>query len=294
MRPALPAIKVFVTVASVNSFTQAAQLLHITQGAVSQQIAKLEGRLGVKLFNRDGKTLSLTQQGRRLYRGVADSLERIEAELDAVATHKNEEVLSITTFGSIAAQWLMPRISSFEQRHPQIKLHVDTTLRLVNFAEEGVELGLRFGSGQWPGLRTERVLSHRIYPVASATYAAKLQLNNQPAQLAKYPLYYDLESPTEWSRWFSKVKLPSVEVNLTRGFSDTLVMLSALRNGLEGIALIGDHLTQVELAEGTLVRLFEDYIEPEGAYYIVYPQNQPLSPSGTAFRDWILKESRHN
>ncbi len=288
MRPSLGAVKVFTVVASVRSFTQAAQLLHVTQGAVSQQIAKLEDTLGITLFNREARQLTLTQYGRRLYRGVNESMLRIEAELDSVRTHRSEEVLSISTFGSFAAQWLMPRIGGFEARHPSVRLHVETTLRLVDFHAEGVDLGLRFGSGEWPGLRADHIFRHRIYPVCSPEFAAKSGISDDPGLLAKLPLFYDLETPTEWSRWFAKVGLPGQSMQLTRGFSDTLVMLSALRNGLDGVALVGDHLTEREINSGALVRLFEDYIEPEGAYYLVYPQQLPLSSGAVAFREWVL------
>lgn len=288
MRPKLSAVKVFTVVATVRSFTQAAQLLHVTQGAVSQQIAKLEDSLGVQLFERDVKQLTLTRQGHRLFRGVGDSVARIEAELDAVVTHRSEEVLSISTFGSFAAQWLIPRLASFEARHPNIKLHVDTSLRLVDFATEGMDMGIRFGHGEWPGVRAERMFAHRIFPVCSAQYAQKVGLNKNPDKLLKLPLYYDLETPTEWSRWFAKQGLAGQPAKLTRGFSDTLVMLSALRNGLEGVALIGDHLTEREIKNGALVHPFDTYLEPEGAYYLVYPQHLPLSSSGVAFREWVF------
>ncbi len=291
MRPSLSALKTFSVVGDVLSFTHAAQILHVTQGAVSQQIAKLEDSLGVRLFQRKGRQLKLTPQGQRLYRGVRISLERIEAELDAVVTHRSEEVLALTTFGSFAAQWLMPRLSGFESRHPDVKLHLDTTLRVVGLAEEGFDLGVRFGRGEWAGLRAEKIFSHRIYPTTGAEYAQRIRVGHDPERLLSLPLYYDLETPTEWSRWFAKVGLPGREHRLMRGFSDTLVMLSALRNGLDGVALLGDHLTQFEVKQGAMVRLFDQYIEAEGAYYLVYPQHLPLSAGAQAFRDWILGEA---
>ncbi len=288
MRPALSSIKVFSVVASVRSFTQAAQLLHVTQGAVSQQVAKLESQLGVRLFDREPRQLVLTQHGRRLYRGVSDSLERIEAELDAVVTHKDDEVLSITTFNSFAAQWLIPRLPAFEARHPQVRLHVDTSLRLADFVTEGFELGVRFGEGLWPGLRAEYLFSPRIYPFSSVQFAEKIGSSIfEPTSIANLPLYYDLDTPTEWSRWFAAAGMSADNVKLARGFSDSLVMLSGLRNGLEGVALVAEHLTQFEMSSGALVQLSDQYIEAEGAYYLVYPQQLQLSNAGAAFRDWL-------
>lgn len=292
MRPSLNSLKTFSVVAEVLSFTQAAQILHVTQGAVSQQVAKLEGALGERLFERKGRQLQLTSSGARLYRGVRFSLERVEAELDAMVTHRSEAVLAITTFGSFAAQWLMPRLLDFEARYPEVRLHIDTSLRLVSMSEEGFDLGIRFGRGEWPGVRAEKIFSHRIFPTAGAGYAKSAQLTGDPANLLSVPLYYDLETPTEWSRWFNQLGVQGGEPRLMRGFSDTLVMLSALRNGLEGVALIGDHLTEHEVSDGTLVRLSESYIESEGAYYLIYPQQLPLSSSAQAFRDWLLSAVR--
>ncbi|MEM7098021.1 MAG: LysR substrate-binding domain-containing protein [Pseudomonadota bacterium] len=291
MRPSLNNLKTFAVVADVLSFTHAAQILHVTQGAVSQQIAKLEDGLGTTLFLRQGRTLKLTTQGLRLHRGVRTSLERVEAELDALVSHRSDEILALTTFGSFAAQWLMPRLPGFESKYPQVRLNIDTTLRVVSLAEEGFDLGIRFGRGEWPGLRAEKIFAHRIYPTAGAHYAATLDVADHPETLLDLPLYYDLETPTEWSRWFGQLGLPGREQRLMRGFSDTLVMLSALRNGLDGVALLGDHLTENEIKNGSLVRLHDHYIEPEGAYYLVYPQHLPLTDCAQVFRDWLLNEA---
>lgn len=291
MRPALSSIKIFTTVAGLGSFTQAASVLHVTQGAVSQQVAKLEEMLGEPLFVRGGRGLTLTDAGRRLYGGVSASVERIEAEIDAVLTHREDRVLAITTMGSFAAQWLMPRLAAFEAQHPDIRLHVDTGLRLVDLRGEGIELGVRGGSGDWPGLHTELLFRQRIFPVASREFAATLPLHQGPAVLADQPLYYDMEAPTEWTRWFAKVGAPGQNMQLARGFTDTLVVLSALRNGLEGVALISEHLIERELEEGSLIRLYDEYIQGDGAHYLVYPRNLPLSESATQFRKWLLAES---
>ncbi len=294
MRPSLNSLQTFATVAAIGSFTQAAKLLNVTQGAVSQQIAKLERELGIKLFHRQARQLTLTSQGRRLYLGISPALSRIDAQLDAVLAHRSEEVLTISTFGSIAAQWLMPRIGVFEAAHPNVRIHIDTTLRLVNFIEEGIELGIRFGTGEWTGVRAEPMFRHRFFPLAGADYAKKLKLkgslNKRISVIKNLPLYYDLEAPSEWSQWFAEAGSPIEEVKLARGFSDTLVMMSALRNGLEGVALIGDHLSERDVKEGTLVRLADHYIEPQGAFYLVYPYQIPLSPGASAFREWLLND----
>ncbi len=291
MRPPLNSLKTFSVVADVLSFTQAAQILHVTQGAVSQQIAKLEDLLGVRLFNRQGRQLALTSHGKRLYRGVNSSLQRIDAELDAVVARHSEEVLAITTFGSFAAKWLIPRMRQFESKHPQLRIHMDTQHRFVDLADEGYDLGIRFGSGAWPGLRSEKLFTHRLFPTAWSEFGRAASLASDPERLLSLPLFYDLETPTEWNLWFAEQGLQGESPKLTRGFSDTLVMLSALNSGLEGVALVGEHLTEQELAAGTLVRMSNAYLESEGAFFLVHPQQLSLSASALAFRDWILGEA---
>lgn len=288
MRPNLSAMRTFVVSARAESFTHAGQQLNITQGAVSQQVAKLEEMLGVRLFERDGRRLALTTAGQRLFRGVRDSIDRIDAEVDAVRGNRDTQVLSITTFGSFAAQWLVPRLPEFEQRHPGISVQVDTSTRLTDFDTECHDVGIRFGTGSWSGLVSEFLLQHRVLPVAAPEFAAEIDLSPGPAALLNAPLIYDLETPTEWARWFSVAGIEQKEPKLQRGFSDTLVMLSALLNGMRGVALVGDHLLQREIADGLLVRLFETYIEPDGAYYLVYPQTRQLSPAALDFREWLF------
>ncbi len=288
MRPSLGALRAFVVSARAGSFTLAAEQLNITQGAVSQQIAKLEDMLGVRLFEREGRLLTLTTAGQRLFRGIRGSMDRIDAELDAVRVNCDSRVLSISTFGSFAAQWLVPKLREFEVAFPNISVQIDTTTRLIDFDTEAHDVGIRFGTGNWLGLVAEPLLQHRVHAVTTPEYVAHLDLSPGPQALLNVPLIYDLETPTEWARWFAASGLDKVEPRLERGFSDTLVMLSALLAGMSGVALVGDHLTHREIEGGRLVQLFETYIEPDGAYFLVYPQARQLSSAGADFRDWLL------
>lgn len=288
MRPGLNSIRSFVVVARAGSFTKAADQLHVTQGAVSQQIAKLEDELGQRLFDRNGRSLSLTMAGQRLFRGVSRSIDRIDAEANAARSKQHTETLLITSNASFAAQWLAPRLADFEQRHPHIRLRCEATTRLVDYVEEGVDAGIRVGMGEWPGLTAEKLSPLNIVPVATPEYKNTLDLSSGPAALANYPLLLDLDSPTEWAQWFQSIGEADPELKLVHGFSDTLVTISALLHGVKGIALIGDILVEEELKNGSLVKVVEQPLEADYAYFLVYPAAHQTSGALAALREWML------
>lgn len=291
MRPGLNFIRSFVVVARAGSFTKAADQLHVTQGAVSQQIAKLEDDLGQRLFDRNGRALSLTMAGQRLFRGVSRSIDRIDAEANAARSKQHTETLLLTSNASFAAKWLAPRLADFEQQHPHIRLRCEATTRLVEYVEEGIDAGIRVGMGEWPGLTAEKLAPLRILPVATPAYMETLNLSAGPAALTNYPLFLDLDSPTEWQQWFQSLDVADPELKLVHGFSDTLVTISALLGGVKGIALISDILIEEELKSGQLVRVFDQPLEAEFAFYLVYPASYQTSGAMAALREWMLSQA---
>jgi LysR family glycine cleavage system transcriptional activator len=283
-------IRTFVAVARARSFTAAAAQLHVSQGAVSQQIARLEHRLGVELFERTPGGLTLTDRGRRLYVAVADSTDRIDEAVARVRADAHEGEIALTALAAFTANWLLPRLGDFERRHPGLRLRCETTTAIDDLASRGIDLGIRYGSGNWPGLTSELLFDDRLIAVARPEVGASLDLAAGPAALRAARLLYDLDGPGEWAQWFDAAGLdPTFEP--AHGFSDMLVLLAALRYERR-VALMRHSVAQAELQAGTLVTLFDLATPTRGASYLVYPSGIPLNESVRALRAWLGDQAR--
>ena len=287
MKSNLNLVRSFVVVAQTGSLTRAAQVLHVTQGAISQQISKLEDYLGVRLFDRRPRGLELTESGRRLFRGVSGAVNQIDSELKAARLRDITEELCVTCNASFAAQCLMPCLLDFEERHPNIRLRLETTTRLLDFDVDGIDVAIRQGAGDWSGVVAELLCQDRSIAVATPEFAEQYDLQQQPGAVAGAPLLYDLENPTEWEHWFEAAGLKGGALTLSRGFNDTLVMLGALRAGAGGVGLVGRQLVCHEIASGVLVQVGDVSVEPAHAYYLVYPAEEKLTPAAVKFCNWL-------
>ncbi|MCZ6619507.1 MAG: LysR substrate-binding domain-containing protein, partial [Gammaproteobacteria bacterium] len=253
-------MRAFAAAAHHASFTAAARELHVTQGAVSQHVAKLETYLGVQLFERSPRGLKLTEKGSRYYAWIADGIESLQEATAAIRAEPAGMHLSVATLNSFAAQWLMPRLSSFQAQHPEVQLRIETSLTPVDLAERNLDCAIRRGPGRWKGLVGEFLFRDVLFPVATVEYARTLDLSRGERIIETVPLLHDPGDPTEWSRWLRAAGCSGTRMNLVHSFTDSLVMLRAVAGGTEGVALISSALVEKELGEGWLVRLFETVI----------------------------------
>src|SRR6201984_1691533 len=165
--PPLNALKAFEAAARSESFTRAAEELCVTQGAVSHQVKALEATLGIKLFNRERQRLVITAAGREYLTVVRDAFDRIAAGTERVLQRQNAGVLTVSTSPDFAAKWLVSRLGNFAEAHPEIDLRISATLHHVDFAREEVDLAVRHGDGNWPGLDPVQLSAERLFAVCS-------------------------------------------------------------------------------------------------------------------------------
>jgi LysR family transcriptional regulator, glycine cleavage system transcriptional activator len=165
--PSLNGLKAFEAVARSKSVTRAAEELHVTQGAVSQQVKALEAALGVKLFHRERQRLVLTEAGRDYLAVVRDAFDQIAAGTDRILKRRTSGVLTVSVSPDFAAKWLVNRLGRFAEAHPEIDLRVSATDHHVDFAREDVDLAVRRGNGDWPGLDVVQLCSERLFPSAA-------------------------------------------------------------------------------------------------------------------------------
>jgi LysR family glycine cleavage system transcriptional activator len=287
--PSLAAIRVFEAAARHLSFTRAADELGMTQAAVSYQIKLLEERVGSPLFLRRPRAVELTAAGQRLAPEISRAFDILrEAFVDLGRSEHG--TLIVNTMHTFAAQWLAPRLGIFQLLHPEIAVRLETTERVVDFAREEVDVVVRAGRGQWPGLLTSKLIDVRFTPMLSPALAASIGGVSKPADLLKLPLL-DPKDPW-WVTWLTANDLPLDVLEHQTAPSLNMQALDAVAAAAgHGVALLTPAYFQRELAEGRLIQPFTQVIDQGFAYWLAYPEARRNVPKIKAFRDWIVAEA---
>lgn len=289
--PPLNGLRAFEAAARHLSFTKAAEELHVTQAAVSHQIKNLEERLGMRLFRRLNRALLLTDEGQRLFLPVRDAFERLAEAVEGLRARDTGGPLTVSVLPSFAAKWLVPRLSRFQERCPDIDLRITALERLVDLVRDDVDIAIRFGSGTWPGLKAEMILEDRITPVCSPALAKRLR---EPADLAHATLLHETMEPMrnfpDWAAWLQAAGVSGVDVSRGLRFSHTHILLQAAIDG-RGVALGQLPLAADDLAAGRLVAPFDLSLPIGYAYYLVYLPEAAERPKIKAFREWVNAET---
>lgn len=286
--PPLAAIRVFEATARHLSFTKAASELGMTQAAVSYQIKLLEERVGAPLFLRRPRQVVLTDAGRRLAPKVTEAFALL-SEAWSGARSGAEGVLHISSLLTFASTWLAQHLGSFQVAHPTLAVRVDTSNRLVDFAREEVDVAIRSGRGDWPGLEAHWLFSADFTPMLSPALSASIGGVEEPADLLKLPIL-DADDPW-WREWFSRAGIPPQEIRMKPGTSMGAQAYDAnAAMAGQGVAILTGALFKVELAEGRLIKPFDIVGNDGHAYWLVYPAARRNVPKIRAFREWLLAE----
>ena len=286
--PPLNGLKAFEAAARRESFTRAAEELNVTQGAVSHQVKALEDTLGLKLFHRERQRLILTEAGRDYLAVVRDALDRIAVGTKRLLQRQEGGVLTVSTSPDFAAKWLVNRLSRFADKHPEVDLRVSATTHYVDFAREDVDIAIRHGDGNWPGLHVERLYSERLFPVCSPNLVAGRNRITKAAHLLKFPLLR-LEDAKNWTRLFEAA---GVKASVGPGpvLNRASMLIDAAIDG-QGIALARTALAAWDLINGRLVRPIEVSLRMTNTYWIACPKAASNVPKIATFRDWVLAEA---
>jgi LysR family transcriptional regulator, glycine cleavage system transcriptional activator len=292
MRPRLPplnALKVFEAAARHESFTRAAEELCVTQGAVSHQVKALEAELAVKLFNRERQRLIITEAGRDYLAVVRDALDRIAAGTERLLQRQSAGVLTVSTSPDFAAKWLVHRLGHFAEANSGIDLRISATMHHVDFAREEVDLAVRHGDGNWPGLDAVRLSAEQLFAVCSPKLLSRRRRLEKPADLLKFPLIH-LDSRTDWAKWLQSFGFDGADVAHGPVLNRASMVIDAAING-QGVALARTTLAAWDLINGRLVRPFPDSQPVSKTYWIVCPKATMTLPKIMTFRDWLLAEA---
>ncbi len=282
--PALTALRAFAAAARHESFSRAAVELFVTHGAVSHQVRALEEELGVALFERHGKRVALTNAGRKYAERIEDALARLADATHAVRASNRDNRLTISTMPSFAARWLTLHIGEFIERHPELELELLSSNALADFAREEVDVAIRMGGGNYPGLYSEKLLDDVFFPACSPAFRGG-RLPAKPADLRGLTLLRSDEEP--WRPWFLAAGLDWPEPRGGAMYEDSSLLLLAAAQG-QGVALVRSSLAYNDLASGKLVRLFDIAVPCPWEYYFVCPPALLETPKMQAFRAWLL------
>jgi len=292
----LNALRAFEAAARLSSFSQAAEELHVSHSTISHHIKGLEKSLDKALFLRQNRRVILTKEAESLFHLLKNSFDDISSELAALK-HSDDEnkPLNVTVTPSFANKWLIPNLRSFRELHPDIEVQVHPTLEFSDFNQEGIDIGIRNGLGDWSGLKSELLMSVHMTPVCAASLIDGLNESVTPQLLNKLTLIHaDVSSGTgiqsEWCEWLSKAEAPEVDCNHGLSFKDPSLALQAAIDGL-GITMGYVELAADDLATGRLVQPFDLVVKHPWSYYIVIPEDNIEDEQTTLFCDWLRRQN---
>ena len=283
-------LMVFEAAARNQSFTAAARELNVTQPAVSRSVRQLEAALGVSLFTRSHRSVALTEAGEILSQAVSAGFGRI-LEAAKRLRHRAQTHVTLLTSTSVASYWLLPRLSDFHVRHPDIDLRFQVSDRHLELADQSSSLGIRLGDGNWPGYDCELLAREEVCPVASPGLAATLEAVEEPGALAGERLIH-LEEPflpsLMWSDWFTEMKTRYHDDGSGLRLNHYVLVLQAAMAG-EGIAIGWTHLVDYLIEQGLLVRIGNRRWRTGRSFYLIWSNRSLLSPQAEAVRSWITE-----
>ncbi len=276
-------IPIVEAIARLGSFSAAAEELNLTKGAVSYQIKQLESELGFVVFDRLARGIRLTQRGEDLLSTAQSALATIEQKIEQLkSTDSRALTIGVTTY--FASRWLSPRLMEFMRMHPDIRLRIQPMINLVNLKAEGIDLAIRWGSGDWTDVLIEPLFNCPAWPVGDRSALQLVQELGLVEAFQRFTLLRDRDDSNAWSHWYDAAGLPYTERTDTLVVPDPNVRVQAVIDG-QGVAL-NDELVEHEIATGQLFRLSDDELANYG-YYLALPSAGVANSSVETFADWL-------
>lgn len=270
------------------SFTKAASELNVTQTAISHQVRRLEDELGIRLFHRFKERLELTASGQAYLQGVSLAFDQLRFSTEQLLEGCNNNTLTISTLATFASKWLLPRLGSFRLEHPEIDIRVSASTDLVDFVVGGADTAIRYGSGEWKGLRADWLMADEIFPVCSP----KLLTGKHPLTSIDNLAHHTLlqvsgVTSNDWSIWLEAAGLPA---NLAGGprltFDLALMAMQTAADG-QGVCIGRRAYVEDDLRAGRLVAPFGKSVTTDRAFYLVSPRDLANCAKVVALRSWL-------
>ncbi|OKO86761.1 transcriptional regulator [Bradyrhizobium sp. NAS80.1] len=292
--PSLNGLRAFEAAARHLSFTLAAAELNVTQTAISHQIRRLEEELGIRLFVRQNRALALTPEARDYLPGVRAAFNDLRLATDRLLRKDDDKVLTVSTLASLAAKWLLPRLTDFQEQHPGIDVRITTSANLVDFQRDNVDAAIRYGRGQWPGLRADWLMADELFPVCSPSLLRGDKPLRQPEDLRGYPLLHTSNANSDdWRLWLTAAGLPA-DIAKQPGITFDMIFMTiqAAIDGI-GVAMGRTSYVQDDIAKGRLVVPFKIALPADAGFYLVSPEGRREAPKLAAFRQWVVAATQN-
>ena len=281
---------VFEAAARHGSFTRAAVELNVQQPAISATIKQLEGTLGVELFAREHKRVTLTRAGERLFSDVSRAFQQLSFAANAVRQFARSDHVTLNASSAFNNYWMMPRLANLHDEHPDIDLRLQSSDREPDIDVENISLAVRHGTGTWAGCDSALIAPEVIYPVASPrVMAAAVHMKGIPGLLHQRLIHLEepvRERPT-WPEWFASHGIRETTPRGGLRLNDYALVLQAAMAG-EGFAFGWQHVTALLIDQGLLTARTDWGWTTGKGFYLVWSNTRPLSPSAIAVRDWII------
>ncbi len=281
--PSLSGLRAFAAYVETGTVAAAGAALNVSHAAVSQQMRSLEQHLGVPLLDRTGRALALTPQGAQLADAVTLGFGAISRALDDITGADADRPLHVSATPTFTGAWLMPRLADFRATYPKINLLLDPSPFLVELEPGGIDIAIRYGDGDWPGLNTEPLLQSPMVVMAAPSLIGDREIK-EPADLADLPWLEEL-GLSEAKRWLES---KGVELGLTQGQTQLPgnLILDAARDG-HGVVVAVRTFVENDLQAGRLVALFE---EPRQSGYFIVTRPGALRPAAKSFMSWLRSQ----
>jgi LysR family glycine cleavage system transcriptional activator len=289
----LNAIRSFYIAAQAGRFRPAAELLGVTESAVSHQVKRLEQLLGAALFERQGREMQLTLAGSRYHASVRRAFGELLRATAEVAGSLDQARVTLTLPTSLAAFWLVPRLEAFQQRHPEVNLQLLTTNRKCDFMRENIDFGIRYGHGSWPGFQATPLLSEQFFPVAAPASMATHK-DRDPAKIVRSArLIANALHPGEWEEWClaHEIAPPPMGQALLLESSELV-----LQGAIEGVGMAMGRRPIVDrlLRSGQLVAPFGRETKSAAGHYLLRLKGEALTVAARKVERWLTEEARRD
>jgi LysR family transcriptional regulator, glycine cleavage system transcriptional activator len=288
--PALNAVRVFEAASRNASFTEAAQELCITQGAVSRHVSALEGWLGVKLFVRDRRGIALTPKGAVYARIVRGSLDQLEYGTRQMQQEPDEKTLRLKIPPTFAIRWLVPRLALFHALNRNLDVQITTSHQPVDFNREDVDACIHSDTRPPPNARCHRLFGEIILPVCAPRLLEREPRLRKPRDLAKHVLVSSMHRPRDWPTWLAAAGIADIDGNNGIRLENSALAYQAAIDGV-GVVIAQQIFVEEDFRSGRLVAPFALQVPTDGAYYFGYPAERPRCDRVAAFEEWILREA---
>ncbi|PDT33051.1 MULTISPECIES: LysR substrate-binding domain-containing protein [Sinorhizobium] len=288
--PSYALLRSFECAARHESFTQAAEELHLTQSAVSKQVKELEETIGVTMFRRVGRRVTLTEAGSRFAADLGVDLENLKQSVArAIAAGRRNTTLRIGVLPTFASRWMIPRLGTFLNDHPSIEIRLETRTVPFNLTQERFDLAIHFGKANWPDARLNKLFDEEMLPVASPKFRDRY-LATEPAHIAEAPLLHLITRESAWVEWFAMKGITAKRLMSGRHFDQFSMIISAAVSSI-GAALIPRYLIELELECGALIPLSGTPLKTHNSYFAVSPAGD-VNPQVNAFTRWLMSTAR--